>query len=375
MRELEGLVRAVALDLGLTDPGDLQRGGLTAGQLIVPVAVRLDPKDPAQAGSAHLLESVRARLALAMEDAGAFRAGHVYCFQCGRAACEHAAPSAPDEVFAGYTPTGKPRWRGFANLCLELGEERVDRLYAEPPDALALVMDGARLGDGLLEGFGRDSASYRVVAQIIAGLFPGDFDMERPAAPGRSALTIQIVERRGGLRLNVIGVGRDELAEIAARRAGAAEALRGVLLATEQRVGAASGQLTAARGRGAEVDTAALVGPLVARLRGDVARALRPPRHRTRHARERHADGERPIASALRDAHRAADHELLRDARRKTVIVLGPRGRAHVFTDDGRHVTSLQLRGGEVEKKVERGRWRPLPGSVSEAFRSNLPEP
>jgi len=375
MRELEGLVRAVALDLGLTDPDALRRGGLSSGELIIPVAVRLDPSDPAQAGSAHLLESVRARLALAMEDAGAFRAGHVYCFQCGRAACDHAAPGAPDEVFAGYTPTGKPRWRGFANVCLELGEERVDRLYAEPPDALALVMDGARLGDGLLEGFGRDSAAYRVVAQVIAGLFPGDFDMERVAAPGRRALTVQVVESRAGLRLNVVGLGRDELAEVAARHAGAAEALRRVLLATEQRVGALSGQLAAARSRGAAADTAVLVGPLMARLRGDVARALRPPRHRTRHARERHADGERPIASALRDAHRAADHELLRDARRKTVIVLGPRGRAHVFTDDGRHVTSLQLRGGEADKKLERGRWRPLPAEVSAAFRANLPDP
>jgi len=54
--------------------------------------------------------------------------------------------------------------------------------------------------------------------------------------------------------------------------------------------------------------------------------------------------------------------------------VLGPRGRAHVFSPDGRHVTSLSLGPAEAERKGGRSRWRPLTGPEAAAFRKAIAE-
>jgi hypothetical protein len=142
---------------------------------------------------------------------------------------------------------------------------------------------------------------------------------------------------------------------------------------TEQRMGALGRRANEAERAGEPVDLAAEVEPVLQRLRSEVARLLKPARHRTHHAETRHRGGERPTSSAVRDARRASEHELLEDARRDTVIVLGPKGRAHVFTRDGKHVTSLQLQTGEVERKAGQGRWRAMARGGVDAFRAKLP--
>ncbi len=47
-------------------------------------------------------------------------------------------------------------------------------------------------------------------------------------------------------------------------------------------------------------------------------------------------------------------------------------GRGHVFTDAGRHVTSLRLRAGEAERKLESDRWAHLETADVVAFREGL---
>ena len=61
----------------------------------------------------------------------------------------------------------------------------------------------------------------------------------------------------------------------------------------------------------------------------------------------------------MRDARQAGDDAILVDERAGTLIVIGPKGRAHAFTPDGRHVTSLTLVGEDLEKRKARKRWRP----------------
>jgi hypothetical protein len=112
---------------------------------------------------------------------------------------------------------------------------------------------------------------------------------------------------------------------------------------------------------------------LLGRLRSDLERVFRSDPRRTVHARERHLGGERPTAHALRDALDVGPDRFLRDSERDTLVVLGPRGRTHVFSArDGRHVTSLVLGPGELDRKFGRARWRPATRPEVDAFRARL---
>jgi hypothetical protein len=112
------------------------------------------------------------------------------------------------------------------------------------------------------------------------------------------------------------------------------------------------------------------------RIRGlldGLARRIEKPRRaderRTRHARGRHAEGDRPTAQALADLARAGGEQLLVDTRRETLVVLGARGRAHLFSPGGKHVTSIRFDPGAVERRRDR-RWRPASADEIEALRA-----
>ena len=81
-------------------------------------------------------------------------------------------------------------------------------------------------------------------------------------------------------------------------------------------------------------------------------------RARTKHAKKRHAEGNRPTGEAMKDARRVGSQSLLFDERRQTWVVIGRRGRAQLFAPAGKHVTSIRLETGEVQRKKGSGRWR-----------------
>ncbi len=374
VREIEGLARAICKDLGVAGRDDLP-----LEEVIVPVAVRLDPRGGAKEFAERLRDSLTGRIYEAVKSAIAFRPGHVYCFACDEPTCACSLPDDPRETFVGYTPTGRPVWKDFGNLCLELKHPKVDRLYGPSSEILVVSLSGDQLTGELLDGFGRDSRTYRVLAQIVAGYLPDHLKPKSDDDDARRVLTLQIVETSAGqrekrVRLNVLGLVSDDLVEMADRDpAGPAEALRQLVGATRQRLGSASRTLAERQlADPLSVDALKTVEPIVTRLRSDLARALKPVRYRTDHAAARHREGDRPTASAVSDARRAPDHALLRDMRRDTVIVIGPRGRAHVFNEAGRHVTSLTLVPGELDKKSHQGRWRPLKPHEISTFRATL---
>ena len=199
------------------------------------------------------------------------------------------------------------------------------------------------------------------------------------AGAERVAITLQIVETRLAgegrrLRLNLLGLPQARVAEAAASgdpRA-PAERFRRTIAATRQRLEALERRLLPVRSRGAPVELESAVKPLLSRLRGDVERVFSPERHRTQHARERHQGGQRPTSLAVTDASNVSDDGLLYDTVRETIVVIGPRGRAHVFSKQGRQVTSLKLEPGELTRKTGRARWQPLSPSLVKAFRQSL---
>jgi hypothetical protein len=370
LNELRGLCRALSLRQGVPpDDADLEA-------LVIPAraALTAELSDDDVAG---LITALDQRLGDALKSRVAFRIGRVYCFLCSSVECVHAAPSDPRETFCGYRPTGKPEWRTFTNLCIARQEPRVDRLFGGNPEIIALVQTAEELTDGLLPGFGQGSAVFNMLGQVVVGLVPENLDPTRPGDE-RVALTLQVVEVGGAarrrLRLNILGMSTEAIAEAAAdsEARGPAESLRRTVRATRERVESEGRRLADAEKRGAVYPAAERIGPLLAGVRGDLERCFRPARRRTRHAQERHEGGERPTSMAMSDARSAPSDRFLVDLEKDTVIILGPKGRAHVFSKAGKHVTSLQIRPGEVENKLSRRRWRSMRRGDVDAFRDCL---
>jgi len=370
LSELRVLARELAAEQGAPRTGHFPIEAL-ALSLTVPMSGAPEQLKPA--GQA-LVAGLRERLEEALRGATAYREGHVYCFHTDQPESPYSQPPDRTAVFAGYAANGRPEWRSFPNLCLERREPRVDRLYADPPEVIAFVQTAEELSGELLPGFGRESLAYAVLGQVVVGLVPRDLDLRGRAE--RVALTLQLVETKQGtrdhrLRLNLLGLPSDAIITAAAESdaRSPAEAFRKVLRTARQRIDALGRQLALASRRGEYLDRERLVEQILNRLRTDALRVLKVRGHRTQHAEARHQSGERPTSLALQDALAAVDGRLLDDTHKHTVVVLGPKQRAHVFTPSGRHVTSLVLDPGEVERKLERRRWRPLDAIAADAFR------
>lgn len=397
-----------------------------SGHLAAGAAERLELAVAVPAGVAGSLRGVRfeelagevdaaldAALAALVAHRAAFRPGAVFCLRCGGAECEHAIPGGPREVFAGYGKTGLPRFLDLAQLLLERGDPRVDRLYDEPPALLAHTVLGRDLGTELLPAYRASAAGHRLHGQVVAGWWrvPGEAGRREPLA-----LTFQIASTRpqstsgtaGGRRrygLNVLGRapgGRpladllDPLgelpwaaavrwaqAEVEAVERGEAEgarAPRGAAAEGEKAGGEKAGgdkggdkggreaRRSAARARDARL--AGILNGLARRLEKD----RRASERKTRHARERHAQGDRPTDMALADLARAGAEAILVDRRQDTLVVLGDRGRTHVFSQAGKHVTSIRYPPEAIERRRQRDLWRPAAPEEVAALRQRVAE-
>lgn len=340
-----------------------------------------------------------AALAALVAHRAAFRPGAVFCLRCGTAECAHAVPGGPREVFAGYGRTGLPRFLDLAQLLLERGDPRVDRLYDEPPALLAHTIRGRDLGAELLPAYRASSAGHRLHGQVAAGWWrvPGESGRREPLA-----LTFVVASTRpaGGRRrfgLNVLGRAPaggplsdllDPLGELpwaaavrwaqgeieAIERAEADEAAGGAGTdGGKSEGGRAGGGKSAreARRRAARARDERLLGVL-----NGLARRLEKDRRaserKTKHAREHHARGDRPTDMALADLARAGVEEVLVDRRQDTLVVLGDRGRTHVFSPAGKHVTSIRYQPDAIARRRQRDLWRPAAPEEVAALRERV---
>ncbi|MBI2193771.1 MAG: hypothetical protein HYU36_17485 [Planctomycetes bacterium] len=292
-----------------------------------------------------------------------FREGRVYCHLCESAECEHSAPQDPKMVFAGYGINGKPEWKDLSQVLLQAGEPRVHLLFGDRPVVLCLVQDGDGLCSKQMAAFGRDSRTHHILGQVVAGYFttPGG----RGSAWDRWAISVQAVEyrtRRGvpELGMNVVGAALGALGVEGILVQVRDEALYAALAQARVRMGSIA--------RGAR-DPATLewygrnfepgVREALHQLARFIQRASVQQRSRTRHAREERAHGDRPLAAALKDLHGARVGDFHLDESARTVAVIGPHRRTHIFSLDGRLVTSINYEGEEIRRKLRTGRWRP----------------
>jgi len=335
-------------------------------RLSIDVSIPAEPETDAAAGPA-LLSRLSAALQKTGARADAILPGRVFCYRCESGDCDHSAPPRAQAVFAGFSPTGQPEWKDLGQVLLEARHENVDALFADPPSALALVQPGRELKARLLHPFGKSSKTYDLLAQLVAGPFGGD-GRARPAA-----LTVQAIESRrpdGRTRLTLHRIGAEAGAFLDAHPEHpfsiAFPAARDRLAAIERDLG--TGEPAPAR----RSELMRRIPGILHDLRRVVERGGRQRERRTRHADERRLEN-RPTQAALQDAWKASDADLLADDARGTLIVLGPRGRAHAFTPGGKHVTSLILDRDALSRRIARRRWRPATSTEIQTLRTALP--
>jgi len=321
------------------------------------------------------IERFRARLdqvvGEALGRAVVFRPGAVFCLRCGRSDCEHAAPAGSREVFAGYGPTGTPRFLDLGQLLLARRDERVEDLFTGRGRLVVRQVPGEELLADLLPPFREEPDRFRLHGQVVAGWYRVP---DRTGVPRSLAVSFQVVSAgrpgRRRLGLNVLGRGPDgESLEHLFDRVGripwldAARWAQDVLARIER---------DQRRRRGPDDLLDRRVAGVLAGLARRLARRERARARRTRHAELRHEQGDRPTEMAILDLSRAEPERVFRDTRRGTFVVLGERGRAHVFSEEGRHVTSVRYGPGVVERRVARGAWRPATPAETAGLRARV---
>lgn len=288
-----------------------------------------------------------------------FHPGHLYCLRCASASCEHSLPASSQEVFAGYGPSGLPRFLDLGQWLLEQKDPRVDLLYETPRRLIAHTTLGTELTNQLLPAFQDADSGYHIHGQVTAGWysFPTNQGLEESLA-----LTFQVVSSRppNGQRrfgLNLIGIAPDEqplenlfdhIGELPWMRSArwAQDALRQIERAA-----------SSTRDADEEKRDKRIEG-LLTGLARRLERHHRSRGRRTSHAQHRHRQRDRPTWKALSDLASAKDEDLLFDNRKKTLIVLGDRSRAHVFNRAGKLVTSIRYSPSSIERRRERRLWR-----------------
>jgi hypothetical protein len=325
-------------------------------------------------------EQIRTAVQEMATQAEAFRTGSAYCYRCDSPACPHSQPPRPTSVFGGYSSTGLPIWPEFSQILLERKHPHVDLLYdASQTDLVAMYMDAEILKHKQLNVFGRQSKTYDILGQVIFGFLKMRIPGSHRTEAERVAFTLQVVEFR---RLD--GTPRLELNVLARLSDGspALDAIQGpyqtrvfaVIASARHRVSSLRPPSIKPSGR-RPPDSMPGTPSLVADILQGLARKLEKL-GRQRGRRTAHAEGQRvenrPTSKAWEDAFSAHEEWILWDRHERTFVVLGPRNRVHVFSAQGRHVTSLVLATEAVRNRMRRGRWLPLTEDQREQFGSAI---
>jgi hypothetical protein len=278
----------------------------------------------------------------------ALRPGAVYSYFAGTSHADGCRPTEPRHVFDGYTSTGKPQFADFVTMAIERKDPQIDRLLAGEEIILTRVTMGRVLRTQQLAEFGSQSPVFKILGQVDAGLF------RVLGAAGRCAFSFQLLrgstlEGRVRLRLHPVGaVDPMDLAD---------PAIMQILSRFQRHLDLEAMRLQGQQQNG-EVDEEAFVLPLLQDLARQLQSRTRSAARRTQHGLERSEAGQRPTSRAYPDASEAHDDAILWDLDQNTIVVLGGKGRVHVFTPQGKHVTSVMMQGHAIDRRRHMGRWR-----------------
>lgn len=274
--------------------------------------------------------------------------GRLYCFKCLSDDCRHSLAGSLKEVFTGYSATGVPQFSDFHQALINAGRDDIDLLFDEKPAYLTMFSSGRELHRQQLNAFGGSSSFYRIMGQLSAGYF-----LHRNERFALDIRVIRFIDRgRKKYRLDT-GSGirihprfreilqSQQFSFVARAVSNAATEIEQIHLQPDRLHKQA-------------------VGRILQQLKNEIDRNYRRKNRRTRHARER-AEENRPVSEARADIRKATPESVFRDNRTNSIIVNGGRNRVHVLSEKGSHVTSLFLNRSEIEKRIRKKRWLPLP--------------
>lgn len=370
---LRELARLAAEEAGRHSQGHLLRAA--GSQLELRLTLPLVPGDDLAPHAARLRQDLRAEILKELSREAAFRPGHVFDLRHPQGLGPETAPADSRKVFVGFSPTGAPLFLDFAQWLLQSKHPQLDRLYAKPPGLVIVPSPAEELYIEVLPPFRQPAeVDWRVHGQVVAGFF----EVPRPdGTPGQMALTFQVqssAAKEGGRRrygLNVLGIGPGgEQLEHLLGRLSRKTALPAPWQAAVEWAQEALATLERGQGKSGldpkiEERIEGILGGFARRLEQD----LRARGRRTDHAEERHQQGDRPTRHALQDLTRAKVENIFVDARSGTFVVLGERGRAHVWSGQGKLVTSLNTTPESIERKKKRDLWRPASPAESAELR------
>lgn len=300
----------------------------------------------------------------AFSDVCSVRRSHVYCYQCNTTTCVHGPLQGEGAVFAGYDTMGRPNWEPLYAFLTTQDDRRVDQLFANRPPILARVCGRKTLIQRQLSSFGRGSMTYHLHGQVVGGYFRVD---------GKNhALTFQIVETadrriQGQLlcseALYAALVEADERKNV--RLARVDDTLKGAMRELES----LNPAWKRADSRGDRAKLRQQAFRVLRNLEQSMEQKGRQFQRRTEHAEERGRDF-RPIHKAQEDLRLAKRENVYSDTVRNSVVVTGKGGRVHVYSPDGRHITSLVLAGDKLDRHRSRGRYVPVDQESYQAFRN-----
>ncbi len=340
MRELSQMARSL-LEVEGFDPLSVPR------YLELKLRIPLDQAD-ARSAAGVAVEQILQRVREVREHEAALRPGAVFCYFSSSAEVEQSRPAEPRQVFEGYNSTGRPVFSDFVTMAIERKDKGIDQLLAGEDVVLTHVTMGRVLRTQQLAEFGSDSAVFKILGQVDAGLF------RVLGAEQKCAFSFQLLRGstlEGKPRLRLHSVGKVDLMDLADPH------ILNILSRFQRRLDAESLRLEGRENNG-ETDDEAFVLPLLQDLAQKLAGRVRSTGRRTQHAQSRSEDRQRPTPKAYPDAGEAADSAILWDVEKNTIVVSGPKGRVHVFTPLARHVTSVMMQGSAVERRRQQGRWR-----------------
>lgn len=343
--------------------------------------VSIEPGEPWRLqADPSIEEQIRTAVREMATQAEAFRGGSVYCYRCDSPDCPHSHPPRPTNVFGGYSSTGLPVWPEFSQILLERKHPSVDLLYdPSQTDLVAMYIDPEMLKQRQLNVFGRQSKTYDILGQVVFGFLKMRIPAENRSEPERVACTLQAVESRRldgspRLELNVLARLSDGSPALDAIKGPYQTRVSDVISSARHRISSlrppSKGHAEKRRASSLP-DTASLVADILQGLARKLEKVGRQRGRRTTHA-EGHRTKNRPTSKAWEDAFGAAEESVLWDNHERTFVVLGPRNRVHVFSRQGRHVTSLVLVSEAVRSRKRRKRWTPLTDDQREQFGSAI---
>jgi hypothetical protein len=334
----EGLLEVEGIDL-------LSRPRYVDIQIKVP----LDPRRDGQKAAADVMEQIFQRVREVREHDKALLPGSVYCYFSEAADTEGCRPDDPRKVFDGFSSTGRPQFTDFLTMAIERKDAGVEELAAGGDEVVTHVSMGRLLRTQQLAEFGKESPVFRILGQVDAGLYPL-LGSDQKAAFSFQLLRGSTLEGKARLRLHPVGAADlNDLAD---------PSVALILARFQRRLDSESLRLAGLEANGNAPETEDFVLPLLQDLAKQLKGRAKRAGRRTVHADQRSLEGQRPTAKASEDALKASDENILGDDSNGTIVVLGPRGRVHVFNPDGKHVTSLVMSGSTIGKRQKEGRWR-----------------